>query len=63
MAASEVYATNARPSYSRNQPKWSKAILNREGHKANRPNDIRCLGGHPNPAIDGHLKTGHREKA
>ncbi len=21
-----------------------------------------CLGGHPNPAIDGHLKTGQRRK-
>jgi hypothetical protein len=21
------------------------------------------LGGHPNPAIEGHLKTGHRETA
>jgi hypothetical protein len=23
------------------------------------PEDIRHLGGHPKPAIDGHLKTGH----
>jgi hypothetical protein len=23
----------------------------------------RRLGGHPNPAIEGHLKTGHRETA
>jgi hypothetical protein len=30
-----------------------------ELHREDRTGDLHILGGHPNPAIDRHFKTGH----
>src|SRR6266702_850115 len=55
--------TNTRPSYGRNQPKWSQTILNRGANNSNRINPyplipdhlVRLLGGPEKAGVGGSI--------